>query len=289
VLLAFGVFLKRRGTIRGFTLIELSIVLVVIGLIVGGVLVGQNLIQAAEVRAQITQIEKYNSAVNTFRSKFNSIPGDMTVAAAQQFGFIVGVSCTGTAGKRDGNGLIDGWMFPNYNLVQFGETALFWQDLSSAAAGNLIDGQFPNSGMTPVACAAMGQVFATQLNGYLPRGKIGYGTFVYVYENNGANWYGLSAISQWLDVNGTIDSATAGTIPVNEAYSIDKKIDDALPTSGNVQAVYIVNSGTLLTNAPNTITSGGDASSCYDTTTNTYSVTVNNGNGGNCALSFRFQ
>ena len=42
---------------RGFTLIELSIVLVIIGLIVGGVLVGQDLIRAAQVRATISQIE----------------------------------------------------------------------------------------------------------------------------------------------------------------------------------------------------------------------------------------
>jgi prepilin-type N-terminal cleavage/methylation domain-containing protein len=47
----------------GFTLIEMSIVLVIIGLIVGGVLVGQDLIRAAYIRAQITQIEKFNTAV----------------------------------------------------------------------------------------------------------------------------------------------------------------------------------------------------------------------------------
>src|ERR1700688_3889289 len=93
----------------GFTLIELSIVLVIIGLIVGGILVGQDLIKAAEVRAQISQIEKYNQAVNTFRAKFNAIPGDMAVSTAQQFGFLVGFACTGQQGGRDGNGLIDGF------------------------------------------------------------------------------------------------------------------------------------------------------------------------------------
>lgn len=51
--------------VRGFTLIELSIVLVIIGLIVGGVLVGKDLIIASEVRSQIGQIEKYNTAVHT--------------------------------------------------------------------------------------------------------------------------------------------------------------------------------------------------------------------------------
>src|SRR3984885_348580 len=72
---------------KGFTLIELSIVLVIIGLIVGGVLVGQDLIRAAQVRATVTQIEKYNSAVNTFRGKYGALPGDLNAGTAATFGF----------------------------------------------------------------------------------------------------------------------------------------------------------------------------------------------------------
>ena len=67
---------KKQGKNKGFTLIELSIVLVIIGLIVGGVLVGQDLIKAAEIRATVSQVEGYNSAVNTFRLKYNGLPGD---------------------------------------------------------------------------------------------------------------------------------------------------------------------------------------------------------------------
>lgn len=67
---------------RGFTLIELSIRLVIIGLIVGGVLVGRDLIE----RAQISQIEKYNTVVHTFQLKYNALPGD--IANAAQFGFV---------------------------------------------------------------------------------------------------------------------------------------------------------------------------------------------------------
>jgi prepilin-type N-terminal cleavage/methylation domain-containing protein len=51
------VSIDRQGA-SGFTIIELSIVLVIIGLIVGGVLVGRDLIKAAEVLATISQIEK---------------------------------------------------------------------------------------------------------------------------------------------------------------------------------------------------------------------------------------
>jgi prepilin-type N-terminal cleavage/methylation domain-containing protein len=71
----------------GFTLIEMSIVLVVIGLLVGGVLVGQDLIRAAYVRAQISQIEKFNTAVNTFYGKYQALPGDMNATTATNYGF----------------------------------------------------------------------------------------------------------------------------------------------------------------------------------------------------------
>src|ERR1700710_2201298 len=96
---------RRHGENQGFTLIELSIVLVIIGLIVGGVLVGQDLIKAAATRAQISQIEKYNQAVNTFKTKYNGIPGDLQASLAAQFGFTVGAGCVGTQAERDGNGL----------------------------------------------------------------------------------------------------------------------------------------------------------------------------------------
>jgi prepilin-type N-terminal cleavage/methylation domain-containing protein len=89
----------------GFTLIELSIVLVIIGLIVGGVLVGQDLIRAAAVRAQITQIEKYNTAANTFYGKYGYLPGDINGTAATQFGF---VARGAYGGQGDGNGLVEG-------------------------------------------------------------------------------------------------------------------------------------------------------------------------------------
>lgn len=61
---------------NGFTLIELSIVLVIIGLLVGGIMVGQNLIFAAQIHQQVKQLQEYSQAYNMFQLKYNCIPGD---------------------------------------------------------------------------------------------------------------------------------------------------------------------------------------------------------------------
>ncbi len=274
---------------KGFTLIELSIVLVIIGLLVGGVLVGQDLIKAAETRAQISQIEKYNSAVNTFRIKFNAIPGDMAISVANQFGFTVGAACSGIMGERDGNGLIHG-----ANLAPLvegvGETGLFWSDISSGPAGNLIEGQFPNSGAAPLTCAALGAtamsttIGTTYFGDYFPVGKIGHGTFVYVYETSGYNWYGLSALTTINSGGGTYSTTT---ISVMQSYNMDRKTDDGLPTTGAVRAAYLTNG--VVTSPTNAATDS--TTTCYNTSSNVYSIgsAANYGNGGNCALSFRFQ
>lgn len=74
----------------GFTLIELSIVLVIIGLLVGSVLVGQELIEAAEFRKIVRDIERYETAVYAFRDKYNCLPGDCPNATT-----FFGVSSTG--------------------------------------------------------------------------------------------------------------------------------------------------------------------------------------------------
>ena len=90
---------------HGFTLIELSIVLVIIGLVTGSVLVGRDLIRASEVRAQITQIEKYQTAVNTFKGKYGYLPGDIPDPAASDYGFIARGQYPG---EGDGDGYVEG-------------------------------------------------------------------------------------------------------------------------------------------------------------------------------------
>ncbi len=131
---------KQCG-ISAFTLIELSIVLVIIGLKVGGVLVGRDLINASYVRAQITQIEKYNQAVNTFRDKYSELPGDIEPGLVTKFGFTTVPVRGGIAGEGNGDGIIHSVSFGNpYGWGIAGEALFIWADLS--ANTHLIDGNF---------------------------------------------------------------------------------------------------------------------------------------------------
>jgi prepilin-type N-terminal cleavage/methylation domain-containing protein len=73
---------STRYASRAFSLVELSIVLVILGLLVGGVLSGQSLIHAAELRAVTTEYQKYMTAVRSFKDKYFASPGDMNNATS---------------------------------------------------------------------------------------------------------------------------------------------------------------------------------------------------------------
>ena len=182
----------------GFTLIELSIVLVVIGLIVGGIRVGQSLIGAAQVRAQISQIEKYNTAANTFRGKYGYLPGDIKDPDASMFGFLARVQYPG---EGNGDGVIQGCDQDRncrFIVESGGETALFWEDLSQAG---LIEGLFNTAAVYGMPIVTL--TSTPSISAYMPAAKIGQGNYVYVWgggfnansnASDGNNYFGLSAV-----------------------------------------------------------------------------------------------
>ena len=107
----------------GFTLIELAIVLVIIGLLLGGVLRGQELINSAKVKNMANDLKNVQVYVYSYQDKFKALPGDDRAA-------ITHVTATNNG---DGNGVIDGaWS------AAIGESFNFWQHvrLAGLAAGS---------------------------------------------------------------------------------------------------------------------------------------------------------
>lgn len=188
----------------GFTLIELSIVLVIIGLIVGGILVGRDLIHAAEMRRVESEVDAIKTAMQTFRLKYNCLPGDCP-EATKLFG----------ASVINGNG--DG------QLIWFNEGYQAWQHLALA---ELVAGKFSGVG-------AGGGVIGVNI----PGSKFNNGGYTIIYTNGivGSSLTGDVALNRLM-----LGQAHPGSYAVNsimsgrDNYMLDSKYDDGWPTTGTI-------------------------------------------------------
>ena len=288
---------------QGFTLIELSIVLVIIGLVAGGILVGEELISAARTRSQISQIEKYTTAANVFRDKYRYLPGDIPGTQASNFGFATRSSAQG---QGDGNGVIEPSCgnLTTGTMQILGEVGLFWMDLSQVG---LIDGTFTSAGSGGLPDITTASTPA--LDAFLPKSRMGRGGYIYIYNNalyNGiwhtgsGTYFGISAVSLVAASSNYCNVTSSPNITVQEASSIDSKTDDGNPVSGNVRAQYL-NSSLIRTDG-SSVTLGqspraadaASSTSCFDNanganTNYAYSGVQNNGGNVNCALSFKLR
>jgi prepilin-type N-terminal cleavage/methylation domain-containing protein len=123
----------------GFTLVEIAIVLVVIGLMLGGVLKGQELISSAKAKNLANDFRTTSTLVYAYQDRFRSFPGDQTQAQLDTaFGADTANACTPAADGlcRSNNGRIDG----NWNASTLAaETFVFWQHvrLANLASGSI--------------------------------------------------------------------------------------------------------------------------------------------------------
>lgn len=222
---------------RAFSLVELSIVLVILGLLTGGILAGQSLIRASEIRTVANDVARFQTAIQTFRDKYFSTPGDMrnatsfwgaanTAGAGGECADPLANSGTGTQ-TCNGNG--DG-------IVDNNESYQFWEHLANAG---LIEGSYPGTGTinaTPYPVPLIGtNVPKSRL------GSAGYG--VYYIEGFNINFDAFNSYRQSKLFLGGGAMYSDPTLTTQEAWNIDTKLDDARPGLGMMQ-VQLDGSGT---------------------------------------------
>lgn len=193
----------------GFTLIELAIVLVIIGLLLGGVLKGQELINSAKVKSLASDFRNVAVGIYSYQDRFHALPGDDPAADKH---LVNGTKATGTLG----NGQIEGeWN----SEVATNESFLFWQHLRLA---NL----------------ATGPTVTTDTVNFAPRnsegGKIGV--------------QGIVSFSKITGMAGNF-VICSDNINGRLAKQIDTTLDDGETSTGAVRAIASASTGAATTTA----------------------------------------
>jgi prepilin-type N-terminal cleavage/methylation domain-containing protein len=195
-----------------FTLVELAIVIVIIGLLVGGVLAGQELVRQAKISAQIKQIEQFNSAALTFKAKYNFIPGDLPSSHANKFSL-------SSIGSHTGDGQLNDYLGNIPNLHAYAEPIAFMQNLSQAKLIKAYLRMVAND-------YSVGKTFLEAEIGSGGIAAIGLPDGVYYFigptkrNDDGANSAAF------------IQSANTPALTPSDASGIDSKIDDGNPGTG---------------------------------------------------------
>jgi len=195
--------MTNRTKNRGFTLIEIAIVLVIIGLLLGGVLKGQELINNARVKSFANDFRNIPVYIYSYQDRFRAIPGDDQQANTH----VAGVNATTPAGTLN-NGQINGaWN----SATNTDESCLFWSHIRLA---NLAPGA------TTAACGAAGY-YPVNASG----GQIG------VQSSNG-----FTTITLPTAMTGTYTICSAN-ISGQFVLQLDTLLDDGNPQTGSMRAI----------------------------------------------------
>jgi prepilin-type N-terminal cleavage/methylation domain-containing protein len=218
----------------GFTLVEIAIVLVIIGLLLGGVLKGQELINSAKVKNMANDFRNIATFVYAYQDKFRAMPGDDASANTHLNGGTNATThATGAGAGVIGDSRINGAWNTGLAAETGEESFLFWQHVRLAALA---------TGPTTYGDAAA-------LAAYLPRnaegGRIGI-TSDPVITGAGANFPGSFFIC----------SVMQGRF----ARQLDATIDDGNTATGSLRTIAVGEQASeAVANLPANLTPGNDA------------------------------
>jgi prepilin-type N-terminal cleavage/methylation domain-containing protein len=218
----------------GFTLVEIAIVLVVLGLLLGGILKGQQLINSARVRNLADQSSGIQAAYYGFIDRFRNLPGDMlaltactTIGAAVDAFAQCGSPAAapgGIVGANGGNGKID----------TIAEAGSVWAHLSAAEFLNgTFSGQFGGA-ITPLT--ALTYPNATTF-GAVPANAF-QGPIMLAHSNS----------YQDVSARGTVNRLVysfGGNVPVPILRDLDQKLDNGISGSGLIRSAAEIGDATV--------------------------------------------
>jgi prepilin-type N-terminal cleavage/methylation domain-containing protein len=225
--------MQRRS--QGFTLVEIAIVLVIIGLLLGGILKGQEMITQAKIKNVIADYSGVSAAYHGYQDRYRAIPGDDPNAATRW-----AVAPPAIAGN--GNGVVAGTYnnaCPAVVAAATPESCLFWDDLRRAGFVSGNGGQQPFNALTGLIGVQTG-------DGAAATGP----TLLNLAGGNG--FVGLIMCS--------------ANLPDKIAIAVDTQMDDGSSNLGTVRA--------LLQAAPNPAIGAGQVSTptYAETGTNIYTL-----------------
>lgn len=223
---------------QGFSLVELSIVLAILGLLTGGIIAAQSYIRQAELKNVSIEYNRWVTATVNFRTKYGQLPGDFNNAISYWGALDADPTTCATLGAtlattpKTCNGDGD-------DMISLAERFRYWQHLANAG---LIEGLYSGVKTASGSWAAAGENSPVSKLSGNPTWMILYGTGSSFTSTTNANVFQFGVpISSW--VRDPYFSAI-------EAYSIDNKMDDGLPAKGFVttyQAGNNCNTATTLT------------------------------------------
>jgi len=282
---------RKPSRRSAFSLIELSIVLIIIGLLISGIIGGASLIKSATLRSVMTEARGYNVATSAFFTKYNALPGDYN-------GVVAGSVATAATDKGDGDGIIS-----YVNSTGSNESLVSIKHLYNDSS---LDVSMFGAYTTTITTQGAGATPAFTARTNIPGGKLkGSGWFFDNYQSNGAGsdnininvavlnggvaaktYVAATALNAAGNSAAAVNSwTTLSVTPIltpQDAKSIDLKMDDGLPASGTIRSAAASLGGANTAAASCTTSSTpATAPSATNDNYNIANTTVN------CALAFR--